>query len=91
MDQATEVKNGEVEALQERSSAAYVYLVTAIAAVGGFLFGFDTAIIAGAIGFIKDHFQLSAFQEGLPVASVPIGCMVGAAMAGVLSDWLGRK
>lgn len=72
-------------------SVLYVYLVTAVAAVGGFLFGFDTAIIAGAVGFIKEHFGLNATQVGIAVSSVLVGCMVGATTAGVVSDRIGRK
>ncbi len=77
--------------IRQAESVAYVYLMTAVAAVGGFLFGFDTAIIAGAIGFIKEHFALNATQEGFAVSCVLVGCMVGATTAGALSDRIGRK
>ena len=77
----------------ERVNMSYVYLITAVAAVGGFLFGFDTAIIAGAIGFITTHFHLEKSPElvGFAVSSVLIGCMIGASISGVLSDKFGRK
>ncbi|MCL2330900.1 MAG: sugar porter family MFS transporter, partial [Phycisphaerae bacterium] len=61
------------------------------AAVGGLLFGFDTAIIAGATEFIKDQFHLTKIQEGNMVGSLLIGCMIGAGVAGWLSDRFGRK
>jgi sugar porter (SP) family MFS transporter len=71
----------------------YAYAISGIAAVGGLLFGFDTAIIAGADEFVKRDFQLAAHPhiEGFVVSSLLIGCMVGAGAAGALSDRLGRK
>jgi SP family arabinose:H+ symporter-like MFS transporter len=73
------------------SRKAYVVFVTVIAALGGLLFGFDTAIIAGATRFLKDQFALSSFGEGLTVSIVLVGCMFGAVLAGTLSDRIGRK
>jgi MFS family permease len=75
----------------DRGSLAYVYLLTSVAALGGLLFGYDTAVIAGAIKFLKLRFTLDEFGEGWAVASILVGCMVGAALAGILSDRLGRK
>jgi len=69
----------------------YVLFVTAVAALGGLLFGYDTAIIAGAIASLKETFALSAFGEGLAVSIVLVGCMIGAGVAGALSDRLGRR
>lgn len=75
---------------QERISP-YVYVISGVAAVGGLLFGFDTAIIAGAIEFIRSQFELDAHHAGFVVSSLLIGCIVGASSAGVLSDRFGRK
>lgn len=72
-------------------SLAYVVLLTAVAALGGLLFGYDTAVIAGAIGFLKNHFVLGPAMEGWAVSNVLVGCMVGAMSAGTLSDRWGRK
>jgi sugar porter (SP) family MFS transporter len=69
----------------------YVLGSALVAALGGLLFGFDTAIIAGATRFLKDEFGLSAFGEGLAVSIVLIGCMAGAMIAGAASDRLGRR
>jgi SP family arabinose:H+ symporter-like MFS transporter len=69
----------------------YVIFVSIIAAIGGLLFGFDTAIVAGATRYLKDQFSLSAFGEGLAVSIVLIGCMFGAGTAGTISDRIGRK
>jgi len=60
-------------------------------ALGGLLFGYDTGVISGAILFIKEDFDLSAFMQGAVVASLLLGAMVGAAFAGPLSDRLGRR
>lgn len=70
----------------------YVYLIVLVATLGGLLFGYDTAVISGAIGFLQKHFNLDpAFQKGWVAASALIGCIMGAAVAGILGDWLGRK
>ena len=74
-----------------KKTTRYVVFVSIIAALGGLLFGFDTAIIAGATRFLKDEFSLSAFGEGLAVSIVLIGCMAGAMIAGAASDRLGRR
>ncbi len=60
-------------------------------ALGGLLFGYDTGVISGAILFITEDFALSPFMQGAVVASLLLGAMVGAALAGPLSDTLGRK
>jgi len=74
-----------------KSRQSYVIFVTVIAAIGGLLFGFDTAIVAGATRYLKDQFALTSLQEGWAVSVVLIGCMFGAGFAGTISDRLGRK
>ncbi|MBB6734116.1 sugar porter family MFS transporter [Cohnella sp. CBP 2801] len=69
----------------------YVTLVSVIGAVGGLLFGFDTAVVSGAVGFLQDRFHLGDFGAGWAVSSLIIGCIVGAIASGWLSDRLGRK
>ena len=69
----------------------YVYFLTAFAAIGGFLFGYDTGVISGAMILIKQEFQLSYFWQEL-VVSVTIGtAILGALLGGFLNQWLGRK
>lgn len=75
----------------DRGSMAYVVLLTLVAALGGLLFGYDTAVISGAIGFLKTKFTLDPYWEGFVSASVLAGCAVGAGSAGFLNDRLGRK
>jgi sugar porter (SP) family MFS transporter len=74
-----------------KRSKAYIIMVTVIAAIGGLLFGFDTAIVAGATRYFKDQFSLTSLQEGWAVSVVLIGCMFGAGIAGSVSDRIGRK
>jgi SP family arabinose:H+ symporter-like MFS transporter len=69
----------------------FVYFVSAIAAFGGLLFGYDTAVIAGAIGFIETKFQLSPAMTGWAASSAIWGCVIGAMGAGYMSDKFGRK
>ena len=76
---------------QSSGSLGYVYLLTSVAALGGLLFGYDTAVIAGAIDFLEVHFSLSDWSKGWAVSNVLVGCMIGAGIAGTLSDRFGRK
>ncbi|AKJ63419.1 sugar porter family MFS transporter [Kiritimatiella glycovorans] len=69
----------------------YVALIAMVAALGGLLFGYDTAVISGAVGFLRDFFDLSPAMTGWAASSALIGCIFGAALAGTLSDRLGRK
>ena len=74
-----------------KKTTFYVVSVTLVAALGGLIFGFDTAIVAGATRFMKERFALDALQEGWTVAVVLIGCMFGAGLAGPVSDRVGRR
>jgi sugar porter (SP) family MFS transporter len=76
--------------LQE-GSARSVYLPAIVAAIGGLLFGFDTAVINGAIVFIKQQFGLSDSQTEIAASSLLLGCVVGASVAAFTSDRFGRK
>jgi len=61
-----------------------------VAALGGFLFGFDTAVINGAVLAIRETFRIGAGLTGFVVASALLGCAVGAWLAGKLADRIGR-
>lgn len=76
---------------RDTTNMSTVYLLTAVAALGGLLFGYDTAVISGAIGFLKIKFQLSAAMTGWAASSAIIGCIFGAMFAGWASDRFGRK
>ena len=68
-----------------------ITFLSIIAALGGFLFGYDTAIISGTIGFVKTQFDLGTVMEGWYVSSALVGTISGVSIAGVLSDKYGRK
>lgn len=69
----------------------FILLITLIAALGGFLFGFDMAVVSGIIEPVKLQYNLSATQEGFFVSCALLGCIVGVAVSGFLSDKIGRK
>ena len=83
--------NGQGKLEGDSGSIVYVSLVCAVAALGGLLFGYDTAVISGAIGFFQTRFALDAKWMGWAASCALVGCIIGVAFAGVLSDWLGRK
>ncbi|MDR9365061.1 MAG: sugar porter family MFS transporter [Balneolaceae bacterium] len=74
-----------------KGNTFYLVLITLIAATGGFLFGFDMAVISGALTFVQDQFNLTAVQEGWFVSSALIGCIIGVSASGEFSDRLGRR
>jgi MFS transporter, SP family, arabinose:H+ symporter len=74
-----------------QSSSAFVLKVSLVAALGGLLFGYDTAVIAGVIGYLQKRFELSPMMTGWAASSAIWGCVFGAMAAGYLSDKFGRK
>lgn len=72
-------------------STSFVTKVSLVAALGGLLFGYDTAVIAGVIGYLQKRFELSPLMTGWAASSAIWGCAFGAMMAGYLSDRFGRK
>src|SRR5579863_2836598 len=72
-------------------SARYLYLPAAVAAIGGLLFGFDTAVINGAIVFLRRQFALTDSQTEIGASSLLLGCVFGASLAAFTSDRFGRK
>ncbi len=69
----------------------YVILISVVAALGGLLFGFDTAVISGTINFIQPYFGLSEAELGWTVSSLLFGCIAGVFLAGKAGDRYGRK
>ena len=69
----------------------YLLGITAITALGGLLFGYDTGVINGAQFYLSKHFQLTDLMKGWVVASALIGCLAGALVAGPMSQGFGRK
>ncbi|HVU58943.1 MAG TPA: sugar porter family MFS transporter [Puia sp.] len=70
---------------------SFVLKVSTVAAIGGLLFGYDTAVIAGVVGYLQIKFHLSSVMVGWAASSAIWGCVVGAMLAGYLSDRMGRK
>lgn len=69
----------------------YVVFLAVVAAMGGFLFGYDTAVISGTIGQVAAQFSLDALAQGWYVGCALIGSIMGVIGAGALSDFIGRK
>jgi sugar porter (SP) family MFS transporter len=72
-------------------TSRYPYLIAAVAAVSGLLFGFDTAVINGALISLREELDLTTKGTEIAVTSLLVGCALGAAFAGVLTDRFGRK
>jgi sugar porter (SP) family MFS transporter len=81
------------ETMSETQSRAlgYSYRISSVTALSGFLFGFDTAIINGAIVFLRRHFRWTEIETEVAAGSLLAGCALGAGIAGALSDRFGRK
>lgn len=74
-----------------RGDRLYVSLVSVVAATGGFLFGYDLAVVSGAIIFLQKQFDLNTYQLGFAIGSAQIGCIFAPFFAGPVSDRWGRK
>ena len=70
---------------------AMLYKFVTVAAIGGLLFGYDTAVISGAIGYMEEKFSLTPAMKGWVASCALIGCLIGSTFAGWLSDTVGRK
>ncbi len=77
--------------IEKQTGNRYVNTLAIIASIGGFLFGYDTAVISGTISFVSTQYQLDAVSTGWYVSSALLGCILGVAVAGILSDKYGRK
>ena len=77
--------------MQSTINFGYLIFLSVVAALGGFLFGYDTAVISGTIAQVTQLFQLDALQQGWYVGCALVGSIIGVLFAGILSDNLGRK
>jgi SP family sugar:H+ symporter-like MFS transporter len=92
MDEATQRTRTEQTSIHvARRRSAYVIALCCVAAIGGFLFGFDSGVINGTVDALAKAFRTDAAGTGFAVASVLLGCAVGAFGAGRLADSLGRR
>lgn len=69
----------------------YILGISLISALGGYLFGFDFAVISGALPFLQKQFALSAYWEGLATGSLALGAIAGCLIAGKVADKYGRR
>jgi len=69
----------------------YILTVSFISALGGYLFGFDFAVISGALPFLKEQFLFDEYWEGFATASLALGCIIGCLIAGTVADKYGRR
>lgn len=77
--------------MEKKHSLWYVILIAASAGMAGLLYGFDTAVISGAIGYLQEIYNLSPAMEGWVISCVMVGGVTGVALSGFLSDRWGRK
>ena len=77
--------------MKQKSTLGYVIFMAVVAAIGGILFGYDTAVISGTTAIVKNQFALTDMMEGWYVGCALIGSICGVLVAGTLSDYLGRK
>jgi SP family sugar:H+ symporter-like MFS transporter len=75
---------------EESEHSGRVVLIASVAALGGFLFGYDSAVINGAVSSIQDDFGIGNTTLGFAVASALLGAALGAITAGRLADRIGR-
>lgn len=75
----------------KEKNIGYVVFLTVVAALGGFLFGYDTAVISGTIEQVTAQYQLSSIQQGWYVGCALVGSMIGVLIAGYCSERFGRK
>nr|WP_136252817.1 sugar porter family MFS transporter [Ningiella ruwaisensis] len=72
-------------------NTGFIVLVTIVATIGGFLFGFDSGVINGTVDGLQQAFNADSIGTGFNVASMLLGCAVGAFVAGRLADLYGRR
>ena len=77
--------------MKQTNNIGYVAFLSIVAALGGFLFGYDTAVISGTISKVAGQFGLDSLQSGWYVGSALVGSIMGVVAAGAMSDRFGRK
>ena len=77
--------------MKNKENLSYVIFLSSVAALGGFLFGYDTAVISGTIKSVSSQFGMDEVATGWYVGCALVGSIFGVAIAGRLSDMFGRK
>jgi SP family sugar:H+ symporter-like MFS transporter len=76
---------------ESKHKTGFVILITLVATIGGFLFGFDSGVINGTVDGLRTAFESDSVLTGFAVASMLLGCAAGAFAAGRLADRFGRR
>lgn len=77
--------------VRDKNSFWYIVIISAAAGMAGLLYGYDTAVISGAIGFLQELYDLSPAMEGFVISSIMVGGILGVSVSGYLSDAFGRR
>lgn len=77
--------------MKQSYNNTYILGISFISALGGYLFGFDFAVISGALPFLQQQFGLDAYWEGFATGSLALGAIIGCLVAGTMADKYGRK
>ncbi len=75
----------------KHKKSLYLFVISFISTLGGFLFGYDTAVISGCNSFLESHFQLTSAMLGWVVSSALLGTIFGCVVSGMITDSIGRK
>ena len=90
-DEKLELKIDSISAKEKEKTPGFVYVLTFFSALGGFLFGYDTGVIAGAMILLRNEFELSLVWEELIVSVTVAAAALFALIGGCLNDRLGRR
>lgn len=77
--------------MQGKFNIRFLIITSLVTAMGGYLFGFDFAVITGGLPFLREQFGLDAYWEGFTTGSLALGCIAGCMIAGRIADRYGRK
>ncbi|MCU4176611.1 sugar porter family MFS transporter [Carboxylicivirga sp. N1Y90] len=77
--------------MEKRKGSLYLLVISFVSTIGGFLFGYDTAIISGCNSFLQSHFDLTPAMLGWVVSSALLGTIFGCVVSGIITDRIGRK
>ncbi|XP_060083407.1 proton myo-inositol cotransporter-like [Ylistrum balloti] len=83
--------NADVREPEETKTSGFLYVLSFFAAIGGFLFGYDTGVVSGAMLLLKERFNLTSLYEEIIVSATILFAAIFALVGGFMNDFLGRK